>query len=71
MVLTPWLQDHIAGINASSTKVHWVMDHLQAGFHGTRFKWDDADPPAVMDYKDVLRAWGYTRWVTFQGGEGK
>jgi hypothetical protein len=44
---------------------------LDGGFHGVCFQWDDANPPPVKDHIDIMREWGYTRWLVEKGGQAR
>jgi len=49
------------------SKNTWPVDHLDGGFHGVCFQWDDANPPPVKDHIDIMREWGYTKWLVETG----
>jgi hypothetical protein len=46
----------------------WPVDHLDGGFYGVCFKWDDENPPPIKDHMDLMREWGYTRWLISRSG---
>jgi hypothetical protein len=49
------------------SKKTWPVTHLLGGFHGTKFTWDDENPPPVKSHVDIMREWAYARWWVDQG----
>jgi hypothetical protein len=49
----------------------WPVDHLDGGFHGVCFKWNDENPPPVKNHIDIMRDWGYTRWLVEKGRQAR
>jgi hypothetical protein len=61
-VLSEAVKAHINLVNSSSTKKQWSYAHLEKGFMGGRYEWEDDHTP-VLSYNDTKRVLALTACV--------
>ena len=67
MHLTQEIKDTVAWLNSTSN-TKWKYDRIEDGFKGVKYAYNDAHP--VLSQDDVIRMFGYTKFVLEQANKG-